>query len=215
MWDTVYKIISDSIISLMILQGTVEKIINGKRTKHDLDFMFTQVSAVAKHMTSVYQFIKVLNNKTRDEMVVLNKWDNDMVGNKIPVSQHAIVEGPFIPIVKKVYDVMDNLVSNGYVKSLYRTQRAFGMYHIGLKMYMGKEMVGSLAVSSEKAYEYISRIAKNLNDGICIAIGETHVGVKLKKDIKKGRLQIVTHPSFVNKEYPQLVEVEVESSGNS
>lgn len=215
MWNTVYKIISDSIMSLIILQGTVEKIMSGKRSKHDLDYMLTQISAVAKHTTSIYQFMKVINKKTQEDMVVLNKWDNDMVGNKIPVSQHAIVEGPFIPIVKKVYNVMDNLVSNGYIKSLLRTQRAFGMYHIGLKMYMGKEMVGSLSVSPEKTYDYISRIASSLDDGICITIGQTHVGVKLKKDIKKGRLQIVTHPSFINEKYPQLVEVEVDSSGNS
>lgn len=216
MWNTIYKIISDALYSLTILQGTVERILNGKRSKKDSLYALTEISKVAKHLCSVYMALRIYNGKAREKMVVFDKWDDSerLVGNKISIREHALVEGPFIPVVEKVYNVMDNLIANGYVNKLCRAQRAFGMYHVGVRIYAGKVMVGMLAVSPEKTYEYISRIAGQFEEGISIEIGQRHVKVGVKKDTKKGELHIVTHLNFRDNDYPVLDQRSSEASGN-
>ena len=196
MWQIVYDILTKIVLLSTISLGTVERIIDGKNRKGDIEQLYMTFTKLCKLAISVYLPVKILLGKTREPYRCYHKFSADKckVGGIGLITDHALVDYHFIPMMEGVASLAELLFSKGLVSKFLRSQKLAGFGHIGQKIYAGRRAVMTLNCTPREMFLFLTTETHAIPEQLNIVIGETHVELHFNKGIKKGESVITTNP---------------------
>ena len=204
MWQIVYDILTKIVLLSTISLGTVERIIDGKNKKGDIENLYVTFTKLCKLAISIYYPLKISLGKTREPYRCYHKFSADKckVGGIGLITDHASVDYHFIPLMESIASLAELMFSKGMVSKFYRSQRLTGFGHIGQKMYAGRRAVMQLNCTPREMFLFLTTESHAIPEQLNIVINETHVEVHFNKGIKKGESVITTNPPCLGLTHP-------------
>lgn len=204
MWQIVYDILTKIVLLSTISLGTVERIIDGKNKKGDIENLYVTFTKLCKLAISIYYPLKISLGKTREPYRCYHKFSADKckVGGIGLITDHASVDYYFIPLMESIASLAELMFSKGMVSKFYRSQRLTGFGHIGQKMYAGRRAVMQLNCTPREMFLFLTTESHVIPEQLNIVIAETHVEIHFNKSIKKGESVITTNPPCLGLKEP-------------
>lgn len=196
MWQIVYDILTKIVLLSTISLGTVERIIDGKNKKGDIENLYITFTKLCKLAISIYYPLKISLGKTREPYRCYHKFSADKckVGGIGLITDHASVDYHFIPLMESIASLAELMFSKGMVTKFYRSQRLTGFGHIGQKIYAGRRVAMQMNCTPREMFLFLTTESHAIPEQLNIVINETHVEVHFNKGIKKGESVITTNP---------------------
>ena len=196
MWQIVYDILTKIVLLSTISLGTVERIIDGKNKKGDIENLYITFTKLCKLAISIYYPLKISLGKTREPYRCYHKFSADKckVGGIGLITDHASVDYHFIPLMESIASLAELMFSKGMVTKFYRSQRLTGFGHIGQKIYAGRRAAMQMNCTPREMFLFLTTESHAIPEQLNIVINETHVEVHFNKGIKKGESVITTNP---------------------
>lgn len=209
MWELVYNILTKVVLLSTIALGTVERIIDGKCNKKDKEALYSTIMKLSKLVMSLYTVFKIGYYKTREPYVCYakNSADRCKVGGIGLITDHALVDFAFIPLMQGIVQISELIFRNGMGIKFVRCQKLYGMTHIGTKMYAGRRAVIQMSCTPREMYLFLTTESHVIPEGFHIIIHQRYVEIHFNKSIKKGESIVTINPPHINNKEPYSVTI--------